>query len=148
MFWFIINFFWSNYNSVLGSSWSNSLIHQVWSLMSFKFMWHVVVMFWQGITGWSLSVHQSPYQKLMFHNSWAQPHIFFHTVYIGHLMLVQVLVASTWSNLNQLLFKWCSLWLRTGPKQSQAMKVVKPTTMATKDMLVLCMWNNVKNLWM
>jgi len=148
MFWFIINFFGSNYNSVLGSSWSNILIHQVWSLMSSKFMWHVVVMFWQGITGWSLSVHQSPYQELMFHNSWAQPHIF-HTVYIGHLMLVQVLVASTWSNLNQLLFKWCSLELRINPKQSQAMKVVKLTTMATKDIVASTMHvEHVKNLWM
>jgi hypothetical protein len=31
------------------------------------------------------------------------------------------------------------LWLRTGPKQSQAMKVVKPTTMATKDILASTM---------
>jgi hypothetical protein len=107
-------------NFVLGSSWTNSLIQQVLSFMSFSFMWHVVI-FLQGIGGWSLNVHQSTYQEFMFRNSWAQLHIFLHVMYIGHLMLVQVLVASTWSNLNQLLLKWCLLKLHTSPKWNQGM---------------------------
>jgi hypothetical protein len=107
-------------NFVLGSSWTNSLIQQVLSFMFFSFMWHVVI-FLQGIGGWGLSVHQSTYREFMFRNSWAQPHIFLHVVYIGHLMLIQVLVASTWSNLNQLLLKWCLLKLHTSPKWNQGM---------------------------